>query len=75
MNKKLKPCRRCGVKPVLEHWASGGMWEPYQGMGYWFVYAWIMAHSNIVYHIPNLDYYIQKYSTDETRRYLDQTGE
>lgn len=23
-NRKLKPCRTCGTKPVLEHWASGG---------------------------------------------------
>lgn len=21
---KMKPCKTCGVKPVLEHWASGG---------------------------------------------------
>ena len=49
---------------------SDGMWEPYQGMGYWFVYAWIMAHSNIKYHIPNLDYYIEKYGTKETAEYL-----
>lgn len=23
-SKKLKPCKTCGVKPVLEHWSSGG---------------------------------------------------
>ena len=23
-DKRLKPCRICGVKPVLEHWTSGG---------------------------------------------------
>lgn len=23
-DKRLKPCSTCGVKPVLEHWASGG---------------------------------------------------
>lgn len=23
---KLKPCKTCGVKPVLEHWSSGGKW-------------------------------------------------
>lgn len=22
---RLKPCKTCGTKPVLEHWASGGM--------------------------------------------------
>lgn len=24
MKVKLKPCKTCGVKPVFEHWASGG---------------------------------------------------
>lgn len=23
-NKRLKPCKTCGIKPVLEHWTSGG---------------------------------------------------
>lgn len=23
-DKRLKPCKTCGVMPVLEHWASGG---------------------------------------------------
>lgn len=23
-DKRLKPCKTCGVKPVLEHWSSGG---------------------------------------------------
>lgn len=23
-NRQLKPCKTCGVKPVLEHWSSGG---------------------------------------------------
>ena len=23
-DRRLKPCKNCGVKPVLEHWASGG---------------------------------------------------
>lgn len=25
MNTKLKPCKTCGVKPVVETWASGGL--------------------------------------------------
>lgn len=23
-NRQLKPCKNCGVRPVLEHWTSGG---------------------------------------------------
>lgn len=23
-DKRLKPCKTCGVKPVLEYWTSGG---------------------------------------------------
>lgn len=23
-DRRLKPCKTCGTKPVLEHWASGG---------------------------------------------------
>ncbi|MGI6235718.1 MAG: hypothetical protein ACOYI6_10785, partial [Christensenellales bacterium] len=23
-DKRLKPCKTCSVKPVLEHWSSGG---------------------------------------------------
>lgn len=23
---KLKPCKRCGIAPVLERWASDGKW-------------------------------------------------
>ena len=23
-DRRLKPCKTCGTKPVLEHWSSGG---------------------------------------------------
>ena len=23
-SRKLKPCKTCGTRPVLEHWSSGG---------------------------------------------------
>jgi len=50
---------------------KNGLWKPKGGMGYWFILAWVMRHSNIVYHVPDLDKYITKYNTDETRRYLE----
>lgn len=25
MRKRMKPCKRCGVNPVLETWNSGGL--------------------------------------------------
>ena len=48
-----------------------GLWKPYQGLGYWFVIEWINKYGGFKTWYPNREYYIEKYSTDETRKYLD----
>lgn len=50
---------------------SDGMWEPHQGLGYWFPLMWIEAHSNIRYNIPNREHYLKTYSTEHTKYYLE----
>ena len=50
---------------------ENGLWQPYQGLGYWFVYEWINQHSNCDIWYPNRDYYLDKYMTDETKYYLN----
>jgi hypothetical protein len=49
---------------------SDGMWEPYQGLGYWFVLTWISKYGGFDIWFPNKEYYIEKYSTPETDFYL-----
>lgn len=49
---------------------SDGMWEPYQGLGYWFVLTWISKYGGFDTWFPNKEYYIEKYSTPETDFYL-----
>ena len=47
-----------------------GLWEPYKGLGMWFIIEWINKYGNFNMWYPNRDYYIEKYSTEETDRYL-----
>lgn len=48
-----------------------GLWKPdNRGMGYWFVIEWINVHGGLKIEIPNREYYLTKYQTEETRKYL-----
>lgn len=49
---------------------SDGMWEPYQGIGMWFPLLWINKYGNFKIWFPNMQYYIDKYSTPETDKWL-----
>lgn len=51
----------------------GGMWQPSKdGLGYWFVLEWLNVHGNLGIGIPNRDYYMDKYCTEENRKYLEE---
>ena len=50
---------------------ENGLWQPYKGCGYWFVYEWINQHSDCNIWYPNRDYYLSTYMTEETERYLN----
>jgi 3'-phosphoadenosine 5'-phosphosulfate sulfotransferase (PAPS reductase)/FAD synthetase len=48
------------------------MWKPtVDGMGYWFVLEWLNVHGNLQIGIPNREYYLEKYQTDKTKKYLE----
>lgn len=48
-----------------------GLWKPdNRGLGYWFVIEWINVHGGLKIEIPNREYYLTEYQTDETRKYL-----
>ena len=52
-----------------------GLWKPTNdGLGYWFVIEWINIHGNMNIAIPNKEYYIKKYQTEETEKYLKKKG-
>ena len=49
-----------------------GLWKPdKRGLGFWFCYSWINKYGNMNINLPNIDYYIKQYSTDETKGYVD----
>lgn len=48
-----------------------GLWKPdNRGLGYWFVIEWINIHGGLKIEIPNREYYLTEYQTEETRKYL-----
>lgn len=52
--------------------SESGMWQPSKdGLGYWFVLEWLNVHGNLGIGIPNRDYYMDKYCTEENRKYLE----
>lgn len=52
--------------------SNSGMWQPSKdGLGYWFVLEWLNVHGNLGIGIPNKDYYMDKYCTEENRKYLE----
>ena len=52
------------------HFDENGLWKPYKGLGYWFLFEWVKKYGDIDIWYPNREYYIEKYSTPETDRYL-----
>lgn len=51
--------------------SDSGLWQPNKdGLGYWFVLEWLNVHGNLKIGIPNRDYYMAKYCSDENRKYL-----
>ena len=51
---------------------TDGMWKPSKnGLGYWFVLEWLNVHGKLNIVIPNREYYLEKYSTEETEKYLE----
>lgn len=51
---------------------SDGMWKPTNdGMGYWFVLEWLNVHGNLGIGIPNIEYYLKEYQTEQTRKFLE----
>lgn len=52
--------------------SDSGMWQPSKGgLGYWFVLEWLNVHGNLGIGIPNRDYYMEKYCTEENRKHLE----
>lgn len=48
-----------------------GLWKPdNRGLGYWFVIEWINVHGGLKIEIPNREYYLTEYQTEETKKYL-----
>lgn len=47
-----------------------GLWKPYGGLGYWFIFEWANRHINVKISYPDREYYINTYSTPETDTYL-----
>ena len=54
---------------------SDRLWKPDgKGLGYWFVIEWINAHGGFNISIPNREYYLAEYHTEETKKYLERKG-
>lgn len=52
--------------------SNNGMWQPNKdGLGYWFVLEWLNVHGNLGIGIPNKDYYMDKYCTEQNRKHLN----
>jgi 3'-phosphoadenosine 5'-phosphosulfate sulfotransferase (PAPS reductase)/FAD synthetase len=51
---------------------SDGLWEPYQGLGLWFVIEWINTHGNFRIWYPSREHYLETYMTPETEEWLKQ---
>lgn len=52
-----------------------GLWKPdNRGLGYWFVIEWINIHGGLKIEIPNREYYLTEYQTEETKKYLERKG-
>lgn len=49
---------------------SDGLWHPHQGLGYWFLIEYCNKYGKMKMTYPNREYYIEKYSTPETDKYL-----
>lgn len=74
---KLKHCTHkqiwkwCADNSENKNFKIEAMWQPSKdGLGYWFVLEWLNVHGNLKIGIPNRDYYMDKYCTEENRKYL-----
>lgn len=75
---KQRFVRLAGQEPKLcdyvmrgGEFSESGMWQPSKdGLGYWFVLEWLNEFGNLGIGIPNRDYYMDKYCTEENRKYL-----
>lgn len=55
---------------------ADGMWKPTNdGLGYWFVLEWLNVHGELNIGMPNREYYLKKYGSKETNRYLRKDGD
>ena len=75
---KLKHCSHkqiekwCIDNSSNENFKIDSVWQPSKdGLGYWFVLEWLNKFGNIKTGIPNRDYYMDKYCTEENRKYLE----
>ena len=78
---KRKENRICGImrysNPKIADWMlrggrfnEEGLWQPYQGLGYWFLFEWCNKHGDMKYWYPNREHYLKTYMTEETKAYL-----
>ena len=49
---------------------SDGLWHPHQGLGYWFLIEYCNKYGKMKMTYPNREYYVEKYSTPGTDKYL-----
>lgn len=48
-----------------------GIWKPdNRGLGFWFVIEWINVHGNMQIAMPHREKYLERYMTEDTKRYL-----
>lgn len=74
---KLKYCTHkqiekwCADNAENKNFKIEAMWQPSKdGLGYWFVLEWLNVHGGLKICIPNREYYIEKYRTNEIDKYL-----
>lgn len=49
-----------------------GMWQPSNdGLGYWFIIEWLNVHGNLKIALQDREKYLEKYQTEETRKFLE----
>lgn len=76
---RLELIKAVSNKNILDYVMRGGdfdqkdgLWKPTaDGLGYWFVIEWMNTFGNIHIHMPDREYYLEKYMTDKTRELLN----
>lgn len=79
---KLKHCTHgqiskwCSDNARNKNFKIESMWQPSKdGLGYWFVLEWLNEFGKLGIGIPNRDYYMNKYCTEETKKFLGRTAD